>query len=250
VMVADSLEYATLREEDADEVVTFMAEHFYPREPLSTGLHMTYDDNKEWIHGSVRAWVQDGVSVVARDPDTGEVAGTLLATLLTKDQSNTFEEATKSPKVKVATLHAVLSVLETSVDFFERFDVDKILELAMITVSEAFSGKGVGRRLVMEGESRGVQLGCQLGTAQATAVPSQRLLERLGYTSLYTMDYASFQIAGEFVFDMERMLGTPSAKVMAKLLQGDNQNEDMAKKSGADEECSPILNDTLVKEDD
>lgn len=54
---------------------------------------------------------------------------------------------TFSPQVK--TLHTVLSVLETAVDFFKRYqNVDRILELAMITVPEKMAGRGVGRRLV------------------------------------------------------------------------------------------------------
>lgn len=219
---ANSLHYSDLTEDDVEEVIAFMAEHFYPREPVSTGLHMTYDDNKEWIHGSVRDWVKSGVSVVARDPITEKVAGTILATILTRDQSNTYEQALMSPKSKVKTLHTVLSVLEAAVDFFSRYQkVDRILELAMITVSEEFSGRGVGRRLVQESENRGQRLGCQLATAQATAVPSQRLLYRLGYESLYTMDYTTFEIAGDRVFDTDKMLGTPSAKVMAKHIDED-----------------------------
>lgn len=31
---ANSLEYSTLHEDDVDEVVAFMAAHFYPREPI------------------------------------------------------------------------------------------------------------------------------------------------------------------------------------------------------------------------
>nr|XP_053631718.1 uncharacterized protein LOC128688044 isoform X3 [Cherax quadricarinatus] len=166
---ANSLEYSTLHEDDVDEVVAFMAAHFYPREPISTGLHMTYEDNKEWIHSSARDWVKSGVSVVAREPTTKKVAGSILATILTRDQSNTYAKALTSPKTK-------------------------------------------------ESERRGQVLGCQLATAQATAVPSQRLLYRLGYESLYTMDYTTFEIAGDHVFDMDRMLGTPSAKVMARLI--------------------------------
>ncbi|XP_069172079.1 uncharacterized protein [Procambarus clarkii] len=166
---ANSLNYSDLTEKDVDEVVAFMAKHFYPREPISTGLHMTYEDNKEWIHGSVRDWVKNGVSVVAREPDTKAVAGTIIATILTRDQSNTYEQALTSPKTK-------------------------------------------------ESERRGRLFGCTLATAQATAVPSQRLLYRLGYESLYTLDYATFEIAGDRVFDMDKMLGTPSAKVMARLI--------------------------------
>ena len=47
------------------------------------------------------------------------------------------------------TLHTVLSELEEAVDFFKRYEyVDRILELAMITVSEKMGGRGVGTRLV------------------------------------------------------------------------------------------------------
>ncbi|KAG0723942.1 hypothetical protein GWK47_041663 [Chionoecetes opilio] len=259
---ADSLCYSSLKEEDGEEVVAFMAEHFYPREPLwsmeglptehspqSTGLHMTYEDNKEWIHGSVQEWARSGVSVVARDPATGRLGGTLLGTILTRQQANTYQQALNSPKTKVCEDSAhVLSVLEAAVDFFARYQcVDRILELAMITVSEQMGGRGVGRQLVQfspraalvtglrrvpwfpqESEQRGRHLGCQLATAQATAVPSQRLLYRLGYESLYTMDYTTFEIAGDRVFDVDKMLGTPSAKVMARLITPDQDVSDPA----------------------
>lgn len=47
------------------------------------------------------------------------------------------------------TLHTILSVLEAAVDFFQRYEkVDRILELAMMTVSPELAGCGVGRRLV------------------------------------------------------------------------------------------------------
>lgn len=62
---------------------------------------MTYDDNKEWIHSSVQEWVRSGVSVVARDPTTGDLGGTLLATILTRQQANTYQQALNSPKTKV-----------------------------------------------------------------------------------------------------------------------------------------------------
>ncbi|XP_050727862.1 uncharacterized protein LOC127004344 [Eriocheir sinensis] len=227
---ADSLQYSNLKEDDIKPVMDFMAEHFYPREPLSTGLHMTYEDNKEWISQSVADWVRSGVCVVARDPDTGKIGGTLLATILTREQANTYQQALTSPKTKVKTLHTILSVLEAAVDFFERYEkVDRILELAMMTVSPELAGRGVGRRLVQESEKRGRRLGCQLATAQATAVPSQRILYRLGYEALYTMDYTTFEIAGDRVFDMDRMLGTPSAKVMARLLEPLEENGEKLK---------------------
>ena len=39
-----------------------------------------------------------------------------------------------------------------------------------------------------------------------------------GYQSLYEMDYGSFTVAGQRVFDMDNMLGSPSAKVMARMI--------------------------------
>ena len=62
---------------------------------------MTHEDNREWIHDSVRAWQRSGASVVARDPVTGELAGTLLATVLTRNQNTSFDEALNSPRSKV-----------------------------------------------------------------------------------------------------------------------------------------------------
>lgn len=73
-----------------------------PLSSQSTGLHMTYEDNKEWINHSVAEWVRSGVCVVARDPDTGKIGGTLLATILTREQANTYHQALFSPKTKVS----------------------------------------------------------------------------------------------------------------------------------------------------
>ena len=63
---------------------------------------MTYEDNREWIHDSVKAWLRSGASVVARDPVTGEIAGTLLATILTRNKNTSFDEALNSPRSKVS----------------------------------------------------------------------------------------------------------------------------------------------------
>lgn len=67
---------------------------------------MTYEDNKEWIHGQVRDWVRGGVSVVARDPKADQIVGTILATVLTRSQNTSFDEALNSPKVKVS--HSII----------------------------------------------------------------------------------------------------------------------------------------------
>ena len=76
---------------------------------------------------------------------------------------------------------------------------------------------------LQESERLACQQGCQLATSQATAVPSQRLLQRLGYKSLYTLDYSTFEIAGERVFDVDKMLGTTSAKVMVHELKPEDK---------------------------
>lgn len=39
---ADTLRYSVLKEEEAEEVVAFMAEHFYPREPLVSTLSFAH----------------------------------------------------------------------------------------------------------------------------------------------------------------------------------------------------------------
>lgn len=63
---------------------------------------MTYEDNKEWISGSAREWVRSGVSVLARDPATGRIAGTLLATILTRKKSKPYDGMLMSPNIKVS----------------------------------------------------------------------------------------------------------------------------------------------------
>ena len=63
---------------------------------------MTYEDNQEWIHNSVSDWLRSGASVVARNPEDGSIAGTLLATVLTRNRNTSFDEALNSPRLKVS----------------------------------------------------------------------------------------------------------------------------------------------------
>ena len=71
------------------------------------------------------------------------------------------------------------------------------------------------------------------------------MLETLGYDSLYELDYESFSIAGEKVFDMDNMLGTPSAKVMARMIQDgmklENEDKNEIKKNESNENNSNFL---------
>lgn len=64
---------------------------------------MTIEDNREWIYDSVKSWLRSGASVVAREKATGAIAGTLLGTILTKNNNTSFDDALNSPRAKVGT---------------------------------------------------------------------------------------------------------------------------------------------------
>lgn len=76
---------------------------------------MTYEDNQEWIHDSVKAWLRSGASVVARDPTTGDIAGTILATILTRNNHTSFDEALNSPRSKVSfSINGIKEIIDIS----------------------------------------------------------------------------------------------------------------------------------------
>lgn len=75
---------------------------------------MTYEDSEEWLTHSAADWVRSGVSVVARDPDTGEIIGMLLSTILTREQPKTYKLTNTSLNPKVCSQAGKEQLLFTS----------------------------------------------------------------------------------------------------------------------------------------
>jgi len=215
-----SLIYSDMKLSDFDEILDFHDEHFFNKEAMQLGCHHTKEDHHSWAVEAMRAFIASNVSVVARDPSSGALAGTSINTVLTRENPVTFGGAGNSTRPNVLRFHAGMSALEGSLDYFALLPaLSRVLEVAFLTVAEEYAGRGVAKRLVQESERRGVAVGCQLATAQATARASQRAFTRQGYKLYLEKVYSEFTYEGGPLYDQSVMGDNPTVQLLAKQLQ-------------------------------
>ncbi|KAB7501907.1 hypothetical protein Anas_00023 [Armadillidium nasatum] len=111
----------------------------------------------------------------------------------------------------------ILNHIESTVNIFEDEKLEKVLELAAITVNPKFSGQRIVYRLIEETEKRARQMGCQLITTQAANIISQHVFVKAGYETISEVDYETLELDGKRPLKVSNMNGTTKAIVVKNI---------------------------------
>ncbi|XP_076050475.1 arylalkylamine N-acetyltransferase 1-like [Oratosquilla oratoria] len=205
--------------DDLEEAVEFHKHNYCGKEPLTVSLRLSFEERYPWIMKGLQKWLTSEATVLARDRSKGNrLVGYLLATMLMPENRFAFSEMKEIPGEKMRIYAGILNHVESVCDYFKDGNVDKILELAVLCVNEEYKGQGIGGELVKQSEAIGRQLGAQLATTQATNIISQRVFEKLGFSSDYTLDYESYEADGKKVLDTKLAGDSTCIKAMSKRL--------------------------------
>ncbi|XP_047489086.1 uncharacterized protein LOC125039293 [Penaeus chinensis] len=139
----DDIEYYFLKEDDFDEVVAFLAEDYFQREPITLGTHANEkcEPGKGRMGEDVRRCLKSGLSVGARDRKTGQLIGLRVSNLLDREKPfkstqpcNEFEELYRIAE------HVVNHVYEEK--------ADKFLMMFLLSVHKDYGARGIAGEMV------------------------------------------------------------------------------------------------------
>jgi ribosomal protein S18 acetylase RimI-like enzyme len=206
---SDGLTYRVSREGELDELTLLIADTFAREDPLALATGLTAGEIEAYIRAVLRSPEVPALTMIARDPTSGDMAGALLA----EDASNPPPEASLL-SARLDPLYALFGTLASRLPAPIVPVAGQDLHLLMLAVSRRFAGRGTGQRLVAACMVNGGDHGFRTAVTEATGPVSQHVFGKLGFETEAEVAYADFRHDGRAPFASIADLGC--IKAMAR----------------------------------
>jgi len=205
--------YALLKAEDLEHVADMMARGFTDgSEPTALALGLGAGDFKQLVEALLPKFLREGLSIVARNAQTRELAGAQLNDEMGLDlpvEPSQFEWA--APVLALAD--------EMYRQYVERYPVNpsEFAHFFLIGVSRSHRGKGIGQQLLELSLEHARARGYRRAVVAASGLISQHIFRKAGFTTRVEIPYATFEYEGKRPF--ENTGDHPSKMLMDKELR-------------------------------
>jgi len=190
------IRYGVAEASDMDEMAAFLGGVFSHEDPIALALGVTPAEFVDLVRLFCPQAAVDGLTVVARLADTGEMAGALLT-----------EDAGSAPP---SGMERVSQKFDPIVDLTSQLDAEyrqeksvlpgDWLHLFLLGVPQPFSGRGVGQQLVASCLANGSRRGYRRAVTEATNRVSQHIFRKHGFAERVRRTYRDYRYQGEAVF--------------------------------------------------
>jgi ribosomal protein S18 acetylase RimI-like enzyme len=166
-----------LRPADAADAVSLVARAFSEDEPMSVAVGVTVAEMEQLLLPAAEQIVADGLTVVARDTQTGEMAGVLV----TDDFAAPLPLGAAGASPKFDPIFALLERLDEEYRQDRSVSRGEYLHLFMLATEARYRGRGVAGRLVRACLENGERLRYRQALTEATGVVSQHVFLGAGF---------------------------------------------------------------------
>ncbi|XP_057655511.1 arylalkylamine N-acetyltransferase 1-like [Diorhabda carinulata] len=214
------MEYTSIPASRFEEVIRHLRLSF-PDEPLNASVGLSlYGKPCSLLEQYDLSTLEEGLSVMAVDTYTNEIAGVLLNGTSKKGD---IEEAIKRMEtidnIPYQQIFGLLNNVNKELDLFTKYRVDKIFEFRILAVDPKYRGQGVGKELFLRSEMIAAENGFKLMKVDATSFFTQKICDSFGFETIKTIRY------GDYLDENgQKIYNTKSPhdyyKVMIKILHG------------------------------
>lgn len=148
---------------------------------------------RPWLPQFVSSVVASGWSIIVRDNE-GQLAAVRLNLLELKDSNIGMHElvdATNQPKMTIVL--ELLNQLSSSFNFYTMHNVDQVLHLVMVAVSEQFGRRGIASRLAQLSLRRARKEGIRVVVVEGANMFAAKLLLKNGFELVNQILYNDFE---------------------------------------------------------
>jgi len=199
------IEYGTLVASETEAMVKLLAKTFSRYDPLAIVAGITAADFEGFAHTLIPGRLEEGLTMVARFSDSGELAGAML----TEDAAASASEERRKMGEKFEPIADILGELFAEYTAGRRLVESEALHLYLLGVSDRAKGRGVAQRLVSACIENGARRGYRVAFAEASNRTSQHIFGKLGFTARVQRSYAEHLFNGERVFQSIAAHGGP-----------------------------------------
>jgi ribosomal protein S18 acetylase RimI-like enzyme len=193
----DGVKYALLEAKDLTQVADMVAGGFTDgSEPTALALRLAPEDLKPFVEVLLPKFLREGLSIVARDAQTGEIAGAQLN-----------DEMEFDLPVELARFEWTAPVFALSNELYRQYfqgglpQPNEAVHIFIIGVSRLYRGKSIAHQLVGLSLERARARGYRRAVVEATGLISQHLLRKAGFTTRVEIPYATFEYDGKRPFE-------------------------------------------------
>jgi ribosomal protein S18 acetylase RimI-like enzyme len=192
----EGIRYSICRPAEVAELVGVLARSFSRHDPPAVALGLTQDDFKTFLTFLTATAGEDGLTILARDVASGEMAGALL----TEDAGAPAPLDMDAVSPRFAPIYALFGELDGAMGDGEPIESGSTLHLFMLGVDERFARRGIAQRLVKACLANGNLLGYQTAITEATNRTSQHIFAKTGFVTRSEASYADFRHDGVATF--------------------------------------------------
>jgi len=191
------IQYEFLTKSCAEEAVVVVTDTFLNYEPVISSLGVNREDYLSCAKVYCADAAEKGLSLVARDRNSAEVAGFIIC-------EDLVTEWNKDEDAKIISLIApALSLvhdLEQKFLLDNNFENGQCLHIFQVGVLPGFQGKSIATTLIEEAVEVAREKGYLYAAADCTGPVSQRCHQKCGFTQQDSIDFRSFDFEGKIVF--------------------------------------------------
>ena len=191
-----SIEYSVCVERDTGEMTRLLAEVFSGGEPPAVAVGLTSAEFESFVQLLCPAVIADGLTIVARRCDTGEMVGALL----TEDFGTAPPDGAANLSHKFEPVFDLLGQLDVEYRDGRVVPPGESLHLYLLGVATSAVGRGVAKQLVATCLENGARKGYCVAVTEATAKASQHVFRSLGFVERVHRSYEQHRWNGRAVF--------------------------------------------------
>jgi ribosomal protein S18 acetylase RimI-like enzyme len=191
-----SIEYGIYTASDADEMARLLGEAFAQRDPPAVAAGLTPSEFEGFVRLFCPKAASEGLTIVARSAETGEMCGALLA----EDSASVMPDGLDRLSAKFSPIFDILGQLDAEYRGDRTLVPGESLHLFLLGVAGRFAGMGVAKQLVAECLANGARRGYRVAVTEATNRTSQHIFRKQGFVDRVRRSYGDHRFEGEAVF--------------------------------------------------
>jgi ribosomal protein S18 acetylase RimI-like enzyme len=193
---SEPIRFSPFTPADADEMTHLLAGTFTQGDPPAIAVGLTLLEFAALVRLICPKAAAEGLTIIARSAETGEMCGALLAEDLGSAHPDGIEELSEK-------FHPIFTILS---ELYEEYrpgpmpPLGESIHLFLLGVAPKFAGKGIAKQLVAECLANGARKGYRVAVTEATNKTSQHVFREQGFVERVRRSYADHRFDGRAVF--------------------------------------------------
>ncbi|NEQ72588.1 MAG: hypothetical protein F6K23_05590 [Okeania sp. SIO2C9] len=212
--------YEVLQEKDLEQTINCLVDVFPSAEPISRALKLTPSEFYPFAEMVCQKAVAEGLSHIAKDSVTSEIAGFIISESLSKES---YEEIDQSIPQNFEVVFQFLRELNEQYEIKKKVVNSNIFHVFLLGAREQYRGRKISNKLVENNLKMAAQAGFSKAIVEASGKISQHICRKYGFEDRASLDYQTYEYKGVKVFEgikehescilMEKVFGVGEARV-------------------------------------